>query len=175
MSREEELQAAIAIVADYFPETIIELARICIAGNKQHYGGTETLFWDRSVSTAHFTKGVRHWTRRGERDDDGTLHTGKAVWRAAADCQIELEKGGAPICPAAMRAPLPYGEAIPHSLAAEIQRDILQRQAESDDDLPGDDVLPNEFPTIAPPDDPHHAVEAPMPAAFLNLPSGDEE
>lgn len=130
-TRADELADALQITADYFPDALIELAKVCRAGNKQHNGDSEVLFWDRRKSSTHFTKGVRHWTRRGEVDSDGTLHTAKAGWRALADLQLEREQTGAPIAPAALRAPLPYGELLPHARAAEIQRDILRQQADN--------------------------------------------
>lgn len=140
-TRTDELVDALQIVADYFPDALIELAKVCRAGNRQHNGDSEILFWDRSKSATHFTKGVRHWTRRGEVDSDGTLHTAKAGWRALADLQLEREQAGAPIAPAALRAPLPYGELLPHSRAREIERDILRQKAEADDDNPGYDPI----------------------------------
>jgi hypothetical protein len=136
-SQDDELRAALAIVADYFPAAVKELARVCKAGNRQHNDDAAVLFWDRSKSSAHFTKGVRHWTRRGERDDDGTRHTGKASWRALADLQIECERDGAPIAPAALRAPMPHGIA-----AAMVRDGIVSKPPNCDG---------------------HHAMEAPMP------------
>lgn len=136
-SQEAELRDALAIVADYFPEGVKELARVCREGNKQHNGDSQVLFWDRSKSSAHFQKGLGHWARRGQRDTDDTRHTGKAAWRVLADLQIECERDGASMAPAALRAPMPHG------IAAAMQRDGIVSQ---------------------PPNcEGHHAIEAPMP------------
>lgn len=135
-----ELQEAIEIVADYFPDALIEIAEVCKAGNRQHNGIGSILFWDRSKSAEHFTKGIRHWTRRGTRDTDGTLHTGKAAWRAMADVQLEREASGQPKPPAVLRAPAPFpGSIVPEGFAVAYLRDV----AESDDPAPHDGRPPN--------------------------------
>lgn len=118
-----ELEEALQIVADYFPESIIQVARVIRAGNRQHNGDAPVLFWDRSKSSQHFKKGLGHWAQRGEIDEDDTRHTAKAAWRVLADLQLEEEGHGAPVCPAAQRAPTTYGELIPHQLAAMMLRD----------------------------------------------------
>jgi hypothetical protein len=133
MDRSQELLEALEIAADYFPAALIELAKVCRAGNRQHNGDAPFLYWNRGRSSEHFEKGIGHWSKRGRRDDDNTRHVSKASWRALADCQLECEREGAPMCPAAKRAPpVQYGEVIPHSLAAEILRDIGMQ----DDDSP---------------------------------------
>lgn len=124
----QELREALEIAADYFPDAIIELARVCRAGNKQHNGDNEVLYWDRTISSEHFPKGIGHWSKRGRLDKDETRHTGKASWRALADCQIECEKSGAPIAPAALRAPMSP------EVAAAMKRFLLESRAASDDD-----------------------------------------
>lgn len=130
----------------YFPSALAAIARHSYLGNEKHNPGT-ALHWDRAKSGDEADACVRHLM---EGDYQG------AAWRALALLQKHLESKGEPIAPAARNA-RQYGEVIPHTLAEQIKRDILQQRAESDDDAP------------------HHAVEAPMPPAFLNLPSQDAE
>lgn len=132
-TRADELTDALQIAADYFPDALIELAKVCRAGNKQHNGDSTVLYWNRTRSSEHFEKGIGHWSKRGKVDTDNTRHVAKASWRALADSQLEAERLGAPVCPAALRAPpVQYGEIVPHSRAAEILRDIGMQ----DDDAP---------------------------------------
>lgn len=133
MDKTPELQEALEIAADYFPAALIELAKVCRAGNKQHNGDAPFLYWNRSRSSEHFEKGIGHWSKRGRLDTDNTRHVSKASWRALADCQIECERDGAPICPAALRAPvIGYNEVVAHDRAFAYLRDLVMR----DDDAP---------------------------------------
>lgn len=79
-------------VIDYFPNAIMELARLSKAGNDQHNPG-EPLHWAREKSTDHADCIVRHLMERGTKDTDGMLHSAKCAWRAMALLQIELEEG----------------------------------------------------------------------------------
>ncbi|TWI04823.1 hypothetical protein IP90_00961 [Luteimonas cucumeris] len=137
MTDEETLADALQIAADYFPAAIIELAKVCRAGNRQHNGDAPILYWNRSRSSEHFEKGIGHWSKRGRSDLDGTRHVSKASWRALADCQLEMERLGAAVCPAALRAPpVQYGEVIPHLRAAEILRDRVLADDDAHDTNP---------------------------------------
>ena len=64
---------------DYFPDALVEVARVSYEGSKQHHPG-EPVHWDRSKSVDHGTK-----------DGDGMRHTAKMAWRALAMLQLELE------------------------------------------------------------------------------------
>lgn len=79
-------------VIDYFPNAMMELARLSKAGNDQHNPG-EPLHWAREKSTDHADCIVRHLMERGTTDTDGMLHSAKCAWRAMALLQIELEEG----------------------------------------------------------------------------------
>lgn len=77
-------------VLDYFPLAVAEVARVSLAGNRQH-NGDGPLHWDRTKSLDHADCIARHLLDRGTRDEDGQLHSGKLAWRALALLQSELE------------------------------------------------------------------------------------
>jgi Uncharacterized protein conserved in bacteria len=78
---------------DYFPAALAEVAKISVAGNKQHFVN-EPLHWDRTKSADHVDSAVRHLMDRGKFDTDGRRHSAKAAWRALANLQEELEGDG---------------------------------------------------------------------------------
>ena len=83
---------------DYFPLAMIEVARVSDAGNRQHNPG-EALHWARGNSMDQCNTAVRHIMERGGcarlgltgKDTDGTYHLAKAIWRLAAQLQLDLE------------------------------------------------------------------------------------
>lgn len=77
-------------VLDYFPDALVEIARLSLAGNEQHNPG-QPLHWDRSKSTDHADCIMRHLLDRGTRDTDGMRHSAKVAWRALALLQTEIE------------------------------------------------------------------------------------
>jgi hypothetical protein len=81
---------------DYFPAALAEIAKISQAGNDQH-NPSEELHHARGKSMDHVDCIVRHLMDRGTLDADGQRHTAKAVWRALALLQEELEANGAPL------------------------------------------------------------------------------
>lgn len=90
--RQERKDVPIATgVLDYFPLALAEVARVSLAGNKQHHDG-QPLHWDKSKSMDHADSLVRHLLERGTLDTDGMRHTAKVAWRALALLQIELEQ-----------------------------------------------------------------------------------
>lgn len=74
----------------YFPDALAEVARVSLAGNKQHHAD-KPLHWEKNKSTDHADAGMRHMVDHGTRDTDGQRHSGKAAWRALALLQTELE------------------------------------------------------------------------------------
>lgn len=78
-------------VLDYFPDALIAVAQVSKAGNEQHNPG-QPLHWDRSKSTDHDNKIIRHFMERGTVDSDGTRHSAKLAWRALARLQEEIER-----------------------------------------------------------------------------------
>lgn len=81
-------------VLDYFPDALLEVARVSKIGNDQHNPG-EPLHWAKEKSKDEADALVRHLLDRGTLDTDGTRHTAKVAWRALALLQRELdaEKG----------------------------------------------------------------------------------
>jgi hypothetical protein len=80
---------------DYFPQALIEVAKVSFAGNQQHNPG-EPLHWARGKSMDQDDTVLRHYMERGKMDDDGVRHSAKMVWRALAILQLELEAEGYP-------------------------------------------------------------------------------
>lgn len=81
-------------VIAYFPDAIIEVARVSKLGNDQHNPG-EPLHWAREKSTDHYNTNLRHQMdhRMGNRyDTDGARHLGKAAWRILAALQTDIEE-----------------------------------------------------------------------------------
>ena len=80
-------------VLKYFPDAILEVARVSKIGNDQHNPG-EPLHWAKEKSTDEPDALVRHLIdhAKGEvYDTDGQRHLAKAAWRALAFLQRELE------------------------------------------------------------------------------------
>lgn len=77
-------------VLDYFPDALAEIAKVSLAGQKQH----GTTGWDRSKSTDEADALIRHFLARGTRDIDGIPHSAKMAWRALALLQKEVEGCG---------------------------------------------------------------------------------
>jgi len=77
-------------VIKYFPDAIMEIARVSLQGNKQHHPD-KPLHWDRDKSTDDYDALARHLIDAGTIDDDGIRHTAKVAWRALACLQKELE------------------------------------------------------------------------------------
>lgn len=78
-------------VLKYFPDAILELARVSYVGNEQHNPG-EPLHWSRGKSNDHKDALMRHLIDAGQIDDDGVRHSAKVAWRALASLQLEIEK-----------------------------------------------------------------------------------
>jgi hypothetical protein len=77
-------------VLDYFPDALVEIARVSFEGNEQHNPG-QPLHWDRAKSTDESDALIRHFLQRGEVDTDGMRHSAKMAWRALALLQKEIE------------------------------------------------------------------------------------
>lgn len=81
-------------VIAYFPDALMEVAKVSQVGNDQHNKG-EALHWAREKSTDQMDCVLRHITddARGEIfDDDGMRHKAKAAWRILAQLQLDIEK-----------------------------------------------------------------------------------
>ena len=77
-------------VLKYFPDAIMEVAKVSLAGNEQHHPD-KPLLWDRSKSTDELDALARHLIDAGKLDDDGQRHSAKVAWRALANLQKEIE------------------------------------------------------------------------------------
>ena len=77
-------------VLKYFPDAIMEIAKVSLAGNKQHHPD-KPLHWDRDKSTDDYDALARHLIDAGTIDSDGIRHTAKVAWRALACLQKEIE------------------------------------------------------------------------------------
>lgn len=75
----------------YFPDALLEVAKVSYVGNKQH-NKESVLYWDRNKSTDDLDALLRHLLEAGKIDDDGLRHSAKVAWRALANLQKELEK-----------------------------------------------------------------------------------
>lgn len=78
-------------VLDYFPDALLEVARVSYEGNKKHNPG-QPLHWARGKSTDHADALMRHYLTRGQVDaENGVLHSAELAWRALALLQEECE------------------------------------------------------------------------------------
>lgn len=77
-------------VLDYFPDALLEVARVSKAGNDQHNPG-QPLHWAKEKSTDEPDALLRHLIDRGKRDTDGQRHSAKVAWRALALLQREID------------------------------------------------------------------------------------
>lgn len=79
-------------VLKYFPDALQEVAKVSLAGSKQH-NPNKPLHWDRSKSGDELDALTRHLIDAGKIDSDGIRHSAKIAWRALANLQKELENG----------------------------------------------------------------------------------
>ena len=77
-------------VLKYFPDAIMEVAKVSLAGNQQHHPD-KPLHWDRGKSSDELDALARHLIDAGKIDDDGQRHSAKVAWRALANLQKEIE------------------------------------------------------------------------------------
>jgi len=90
-SKERKERPVYTGVLKYFPDAIMEVARVSLAGNKQHHPD-KPLHWDRTKSTDDLDALSRHLIDAGKIDSDGIRHSAKVAWRALANLQKEIEK-----------------------------------------------------------------------------------
>lgn len=76
---------------DYFPNALAEVSRLSFYATQQHHPD-QTMHWDRSKSTDHRNKILRHLVDTGKFDDKGMRHSTMVAWRALALLQVELEE-----------------------------------------------------------------------------------
>lgn len=90
-AKERKKRPVYSGVFRYFPDALLEVAKVSYVGNKQH-NKESVLYWDRNKSTDDLDALLRHLLEAGKIDDDGLRHSAKVAWRALANLQKELEK-----------------------------------------------------------------------------------
>ena len=77
---------------DYFPDALIEVARLSWAGNEKHNPG-EPLHWAREKSSDHRDCIMRHLIDAGPSGGgvDRIEHLAALAWRALAELQLACE------------------------------------------------------------------------------------
>lgn len=93
---------------DYFPNALAEVARLSKIGNEQHNPG-QPMHHDRSKSTDHANKILKHLVDRGKFDTDGVRHSVKVAWRALAMAQQEIEQDEGVPLPRGAKVEVPAG------------------------------------------------------------------
>ena len=83
-------------LCEYFPNAIIALTELCVAGNKQHNPDLPptAIKWAREKSTDQLNTAFRHMLDYGTgtaKDADGQWHLAKAAWRCLAQLQLDIE------------------------------------------------------------------------------------
>ncbi|HEY0623157.1 dATP/dGTP diphosphohydrolase domain-containing protein [Sphingomonas sp.] len=98
---------------DYFPNALAEVARLSHVATQQHHPDAG-MHWDRSKSTDHRNKIMRHLVDTGKLDDKGMRHSAMVAWRALALLQEELEAAdGLPPSRASRNRPEPFTQGAP--------------------------------------------------------------
>jgi len=91
MTAEERKKAPVySGVLNYFPDAILEVAKVSYIGNQQHHPD-KPLHWDRNKSTDELDALSRHLIEAGKIDSDGMRHSAKVAWRALSNLQKEIE------------------------------------------------------------------------------------
>ena len=82
---------------DYFPNALAEVARLSFLATQQHHPD-KPMHWDRTKSTDHRNKILRHLVDTDGVDDKNIDHWAMVCWRALAGYQVYLEqKHGLPL------------------------------------------------------------------------------
>ncbi|MDA7991726.1 MAG: DUF5664 domain-containing protein [Pirellulales bacterium] len=81
----------------FFPDAMLELGKVIGSGQTQHIDNNDTgePMWDRNKSFQHMQSLTRHlvdYAKDEKKDEDGTYHLARVVWRALAQLQVDLEK-----------------------------------------------------------------------------------
>lgn len=76
---------------DYFPNALAEVSKLSFRATQQHHPDEE-MHWDRSKSTDHRNKIMRHLVDTHTVDDKGNDHWAMVCWRALAGYQEYLER-----------------------------------------------------------------------------------
>lgn len=91
MTDAERKAVPLELLFSYFPDALIDMARVIAAGQRQH----GTTGWDKTKSTNHRGTLLRHFLQAGTVDKDGVNHSAKVAVRAAMALQIEHDQARA--------------------------------------------------------------------------------
>ena len=99
--KSRKLLPIFTFLTEYFPDAILEMVRVSVAGNIQHNPELDPadIHWARGKSMKQMDTAFRHmWDhKRGvSKDVDGQYHLAKAMWRIGAELQLQIEKDRAP-------------------------------------------------------------------------------
>jgi hypothetical protein len=83
----------------YFPDALLAVVGVCVAGNKQHNPelASSDIQWSRDKSIDQMNTAMRHMWDYGtgvKKDADGQWHLAKAIWRLSAQLQLDIEEAG---------------------------------------------------------------------------------
>jgi hypothetical protein len=93
---ERKMYPILRFLTEYFPDAILAMVRVAVAGNRQHNPELppQDIVWARGKSPDHLEAAMRHlWDYKtlGPKDTDGEDHLAKAMWRIGAQEQLDIE------------------------------------------------------------------------------------
>jgi hypothetical protein len=93
---ERKMYPILRFLTKYFPDAILAMVRVSVAGNKQHNPelAPQDIQWARGKSPDQLEAAMRHlWDHQtlGPFDTDGERHLAKAMWRIGAQLQLDIE------------------------------------------------------------------------------------
>ncbi len=110
-----------SFLTGYFPKAMVEVVKVCVAGNAQHNpeSALTDIHWSRQKSTDQLNTAMRHMMDHATTgpidpeppevlavigaENGGTYHLAKAIWRLAAELELTIEKRDAEKATAAVR------------------------------------------------------------------------
>jgi hypothetical protein len=95
--KERKALPVLTFLCEYFPDAIVELTKLCVAGNIQHNPelAPTDIKWAREKSADQLNTAFRHIFERKcgiVKDTDGQFHAIKAMWRCGAQAQLDIEE-----------------------------------------------------------------------------------
>lgn len=120
---------------DYFPNAIVEVAKLSKAGNDKHNPG-QPLHWSFDKSSDHADCITRHLLDRDKVDEeDGIPHVIKIAWRAMALAEAYLIERGATPGKNVRRDPVVQPAGVEWSWKEDDPLDVLDRRPERQEAL----------------------------------------
>lgn len=95
--KERKMLPILTFLTEYFPDAILAMVRVCVAGNIQHNPelAPADIKWARGKSADQLNTAFRHlWDHKVglAKDSDGQYHLAKAMWRIGAALQLQIER-----------------------------------------------------------------------------------